>query len=298
MNNILIETNFKGMKLFSKGKVRDTYDFGEKLLMVATDRLSAFDVVFPNGIPYKGIVLTQLSLFWFNYTKNIIKNHLVTAEVTRFPEKAKAYANILNGRTMFVKKTDPILVECVVRGYLTGSAWTEYQEKREVCGIKLPIGLTESEKLPESIFTPAIKAAVGHDENIREKKVVELLGEEIKERVKELSLKLYEKASKKAEEKGIIIADTKFEFGFLGNEIILIDELITPDSSRFWPLDSYSPGGPQKSFDKQFVRDYLIGINWNKQPPAPVLPEKIVNETSAKYIEAYEKLTGKKFEFG
>lgn len=298
MNNILIETNFKGMKLFSKGKVRDTYDFGEKLLMVATDRLSAFDVVFPNGIPYKGIVLTQLSLFWFNYTKNIIKNHLVTAEVTRFPEKAKAYANILNGRTMFVKKTDPILVECVVRGYLTGSAWTEYQEKREVCGIKLPIGLTESEKLPESIFTPAIKAAVGHDENIREKKVVELLGEEIKERVKELSLKLYEKASKKAEEKGIIIADTKFEFGFLGNEIILIDELITPDSSRFWPLDSYSPGGPQKSFDKQFVRDYLIGINWDKQPPAPVLPEKIVNETSAKYIEAYEKLTGKKFEFG
>jgi phosphoribosylaminoimidazole-succinocarboxamide synthase len=298
MNNILIETNFKGMKLFSKGKVRDTYDFGEKLLMVATDRLSAFDVVFPNGIPYKGIVLTQLSLFWFNHTKNIIKNHLVTAEVTRFPEKAKAYANILNGRTMFVKKTDPILVECVVRGYLTGSAWTEYQEKREVCGIKLPIGLTESEKLPESIFTPAIKAAVGHDENIREKKVVELLGEEIKERVKELSLKLYEKASKKAEEKGIIIADTKFEFGFLGNEIILIDELITPDSSRFWPLDSYSPGGPQKSFDKQFVRDYLIGINWNKQPPAPVLPEKIVNETSAKYIEAYEKLTGKKFEFG
>lgn len=298
MNSILIETNFKGMKLFSKGKVRDTYDFGDKLLMVATDRLSAFDVVFPNGIPYKGIVLTQLSLFWFNYTKNIIKNHLVTAEVTRFPEKAKAYANILNGRTMLVKKTDPILVECVARGYLTGSAWAEYQEKREVCGIKLPTGLTESEKLPEPIFTSAIKATVGHDENISEKKLVELLGEEIKERVKELSLKLYEKTSKKAEEKGIIIADTKFEFGFLGNEIILIDELITPDSSRFWPLDSYSPGGPQKSFDKQFVRDYLIGINWNKQPPAPFLPEKIVNETSTKYIEAYEKLTGKKFEFG
>ena len=298
MSNVLIETNFKGIKLFSKGKVRDTYDFGEKLLMVATDRLSAFDVVFPNGIPHKGVVLTQLSIFWFNYTKNIIKNHLITAEVTRFPEKAKAYASILNGRAMLVKKTDPILIECVVRGYMSGSAWVEYQEKGEVCGIKLPTGLRESEKLQEPVFTPAIKASVGHDENISEKKLVEILGEEIKEKLKEFSLKLYEKVSKKAEEKGIIVADTKFEFGFLENEIILIDELVTPDSSRFWLFDPYSPGAPQKSFDKQFVRDYLIGINWNKQPPAPVLPEKIVNETSLRYIEAYEKLTGKKFEFG
>ena len=297
MSNVVIETNLKDIKLFKRGKVRDTYDFGERLLMIATDRLSAFDVVFPNAIPYKGVVLTQLSLFWFNYTKNIVKNHVITADISRFPEKTKLYSSILNGRAMLVKKTDPILVECVIRGYISGSAWAEYQESGKVCGIKLPTGLKESEKLPEPIFTPAIKAATGHDENITERKMIELVGEDIKEELKELSLKIYEKASKKAEEKGIIIADTKFEFGFLGNEIILVDELLTPDSSRLWPVDTYSSGGPQKSFDKQFVRDYLIGINWNKQPPAPMLPEKIISETSAKYIEAYEKITGKKFEF-
>jgi len=297
MSNVVIETNLKDIKLFKRGKVRDTYDFGERLLMIATDRLSAFDVVFPNAIPYKGVVLTQLSLFWFNYTKNIVKNHVITADISRFPEKTKLYSSILNGRAILVKKTDPILVECVIRGYISGSAWAEYQESGKVCGIKLPTGLKESEKLPEPIFTPAIKAATGHDENITERKMIELVGEDIKEELKELSLKIYEKASKKAEEKGIIIADTKFEFGFLGNEIILVDELLTPDSSRLWPVDTYSSGGPQKSFDKQFVRDYLIGINWNKQPPAPMLPEKIISETSAKYIEAYEKITGKKFEF-
>lgn len=297
MSNVVIETNLKDIKLFKRGKVRDTYDFGERLLMIATDRLSAFDVVFPNAIPYKGVVLTQVSLFWFNYTKNIVKNHVITADISRFPEKTKLYSSILNGRAILVKKTDPILVECVIRGYISGSAWAEYQESGKVCGIKLPTGLKESEKLPEPIFTPAIKAATGHDENITERKMIELVGEDIKEELKELSLKIYEKASKKAEEKGIIIADTKFEFGFLGNEIILVDELLTPDSSRLWPVDTYSSEGPQKSFDKQFVRDYLIGINWNKQPPAPMLPEKIISETSAKYIEAYEKITGKKFEF-
>ena len=285
------------LNLKSRGKVRDIYELDEdKLVMVATDRISTFDVVLPSLIPYKGIVLTALSVFWFRETKKIIDNHFISANFEDFPEELKKYPE-LKGRTMIVKKVQPIPVESIVRGYLSGSAWSAYQKDEPVCGIELPPGLKESEKLSQSIFTPTTKAAAGHDLALTEEELIDLIGEDIVKRLKEVSLKIYEEAAKRLEEKGIIIADTKFEFGMFDDELILIDELLTPDSSRFWPKDDFQPGRPQKSFDKQFVRDYLIRVGWDKNPPVPELPEEIIRETSKKYIEAYEKITGKKFNY-
>ena len=292
MERVLLNTNFQDLKLFNRGKVRDIYDLGDKLLIITTDRISVFDSVLPNGIPNKGRILTQLSVFWFNYTKNIIKNHLITADIEKFPEKVKKYSDVLNGRSMLVEKAKRIDVECVVRGYLTGSAWNEYRKGNSICGISLPRGLRESERLSEPIFTPAIKMTSGHDINVNEEKLIELIGAELTNRLREKSLEIYKMASRKAEENGIIIADTKFEFGLRNGELILIDELLTPDSSRFWLMDDYSPGKPQKSLDKQFVRDYLQRIRWNKEPPAPKLPEDIVRKTSERYLIAYKLITG------
>jgi len=280
------------LPLFSRGKVRDTYDLGDRLLMVTTDRLSAFDVVFPDPIPYKGIVLNELSLYWFRKTKGIVRNHLLT---TRLPPSLSKYAPILNRRFMIVRKAKPIPIECVVRGYLSGSAWREYVEGGSVCGIRLPPGLPESSKLPEPIFTPATKAAAGHDINIPFAEASRIVGKGTASRLRDLSIRLYKFAAAHALKRGIIISDTKFEFGFLGKKLILIDELLTPDSSRFWPADSYKPGGPQPSFDKQFVRDYVLGIGWDKSPPAPRLPRNIIEGTTNRYIEAFERLTGRKF---
>jgi phosphoribosylaminoimidazole-succinocarboxamide synthase len=294
--DVLLKTNLKGLKLFKRGKVRDTYEIGDKLLMIATDRISAFDVVLPNGIPYKGAVLTQLSLFWFDYTKDIMPNHVITSDVSKFPEEAGKDSNMLSGRSMLVKKAEPVPAEFVVRGYLSGSAWKEYKQSGVVCGITLPKGMRESEKLPEPVFTPATKAEAGHDLNISEEELAKLVGDDTAAELKEASISIYKKASEKAGKRGIIIADTKFEFGMLGGRLIVTDEMLTPDSSRFWPADSYSSGRPQKSFDKQYVRDYLESIKWNKQPPAPNLPQEVVEGTSRRYIEAYEIITGKKFE--
>jgi len=293
VNNILIETKIPELNFFKRGKVRDIYDIGEALLIVATDRISCFDVVLSQGIPFKSKVLTGLSCFWFKFTKNVIKNHFITADVEKFPEEVYKYREILDGRTMLVKKSKPLPVECVVRGYLSGSAWKEYREKQSVCGINLPSGLKESDKLPEPIFTPATKTDIGHDVNITEKYVQNLIGKEITEKIKEKSIAIYKKASEYAESKGIIIADTKFEFGIYDGEILLIDEILTPDSSRFWPKDKYQPGKSQPSFDKQFVRDYLESLNWDKNPPAPDLPEYIIKKTSEKYLDAYKMITGK-----
>lgn len=290
-NNVLLKTDLP-LKLFMHGKVRDIYDLGNELLMISTDRISAFDCVLPNGIPYKGKVLTGLSVFWFNFTRSIIENHLITANVDEFPDETRKYSNILRGRSMIVKKAKRIDIECVVRGYISGSAWKEYKEKGSVSGISLPKGLKECEELPEPIFTPAIKAETGHDININEKKVAYLIGDELKEKLKKISLNIYKKAFVKAKKRGIIIADSKFEFGISDKKLILIDELLTPDSSRFWSLENYSPGGAQKSFDKQFVRDYLEKIKWNKEPPAPILPEEIVKKTSQRYLEVYKRITG------
>lgn len=291
--NVLLSTEFPKLQLFKKGKVRDIYEFGGNLLIVATDRISAFDVVMPNGIPDKGKVLTQLSIFWFEFTKDIIKNHLISGEADEFPDEVREYKDILSGRSMLVEKSKPLPVECVVRGYLAGSGWKEYCQKGTVCGIELPRGLRESEKLPEPIFTPATKAEAGHDINLTEQQAGEIVGRQIFEKLKAKSLALYQKAARYAESKGIIIADTKFEFGKNGDEIILIDEVLTPDSSRFWPQDEYRAGSPQKSFDKQFARDYLEGLDWDKTPPAPVLPDEIVQKTREKYLEAFRRLVGK-----
>ncbi|MCK4261791.1 phosphoribosylaminoimidazolesuccinocarboxamide synthase [bacterium] len=291
--DVLLKTHLPGVKLFKKGKVRDIYDLDDKLLIIATDRISAFDVVLPNGIPNKGRILTRLSEFWFDFTKEVIGNHIITADAGSFPEKLHKYAPILEGRSMLVRKVDTVLVECVVRGYLAGSGWMEYQEKSSICGIKLPPGLRESEKLPEPIFTPATKADSGHDINISEEKMAEMVGPELAQELKTKSLEIYTVASGYAESKGLIISDTKFEFGKCNDEIIIIDELLTPDSSRFWPVEDYEPGRPQKSFDKQFVRDYLETLDWNKTPPAPQLPDETIKKTSEKYTEAYRKLTGR-----
>lgn len=281
------------LKLKSRGKVRDIYELGDdKLVMVATDRISTFDVVLPSLIPYKGLVLTGLSVFWFEETKNIIDNHLISANFEDFPEEIKRHQE-LKGRTVIVKKAEVVSAECVIRGYLSGSAWKSYKENKSICGIKLPTGLKESEKLPQPIFTPTTKAMTGHDIELTEKELLELVGKEIAQKLKEVSLKIYKEAAKRLEEKGIIIADTKFEFGISEGGLILIDELLTPDSSRFWPADDFQPGRSQKNFDKQFVRDYLIKVGWDKNPPAPELPKEIIRETSKKYIEAYEKITGK-----
>lgn len=284
-----------GVKKIKSGKVREIFDLGDSLLIVATDRISAFDVVMPNGIPRKGEILTQISYFWFQQTAKFQPNHLLSSADSPLPGFLKPYENILRGRSMIVKKCKPLAIECVVRGYLSGSGWKEYKKTQSVCGIKLPPGLVESSELPEPIFTPATKAETGHDENITFERACEIVGDDVALRVREASLNIYKFARDYARSRGIIIADTKFEFGFYDGELILIDELLTPDSSRFWPLDKYKPGQGQPSFDKQFVRDYLESLDWNKQPPAPVLPPEIVQKTQAKYIEAYERLTGKKF---
>ncbi|MEA3493398.1 MAG: phosphoribosylaminoimidazolesuccinocarboxamide synthase [Candidatus Margulisiibacteriota bacterium] len=293
---VLLNIELPGIKLFKKGKVRNVFDLGDKLLLVASDRISAYDSVMPNGIPDKGKILTQISAFWFDLTKDIIDNHLISADVYKFPAGININDDIrkvLDKRTMLAKKTDSIDIECVARGYLSGSAWKEYQESGSVCGIKLPAGLKESDKLPEPIFTPATKAASGHDENISEKKMMDIIGAEDGTILRDTTLNIYNKARDYADTKGIIIADTKFEFGKSDGKIILIDEILTPDSSRFWPKDGYNPGGPQPSFDKQFVRDYLVSIKWNKEPPAPRLSEEVVEKTHALYMDAYKKITGK-----
>ncbi len=285
-------TEFKSLKLFKRGKVRDVYDLGDRLLIISTDRISCFDVVLPTCIPHKGEVLTKLSVFWFGFF-NDIPNHLITADVNDFPQELAKYKEILNGRSMLVKKAKPIPVECVIRGYLSGSGWKEYKEKQSVCGIRLPSGLRESDRLPQAIFTPATKEETGHDINVTQRYIEDEIGKDLTIRLKEISISLYEKASKYAETKGIIMADTKFEFGMDNGELILIDEIFTPDSSRFWPKDDYAPGKSQPSFDKQFVRDYLETLDWDKTPPGPELPPEIVEKTSQKYIEAFRRLTTK-----
>ncbi len=287
---VIRETNFAGIAPIARGKVRDIYDLGDKLLIVATDRLSAFDVVMPTPIPDKGRILTQLSLFWFDLLKNIVPNHILSA--TDFPSPFNSYREDLTGRSMIVRKTKPLPIECVVRGYVSGSGWKDYRATGSICGITLPSGLRESDKLPEPIFTPATKAASGHDENISFERAEELVGVEIARRVRDISLEIYRQASAYAAPRGILLADTKFEFGLLGYELIWIDEALTPDSSRFWPAAQYAPGGPQPSFDKQFVRDYLERIRWPKTPPGPELPADVVAATRAKYREAYRILLG------
>ncbi len=287
----ILSTNLEGLKLFRRGKVRDVYELGDNLLIVATDRISCFDVVLPTPIPYKGIVLNQISQFWFDFTKDIVKNHLLTANVDECPEEMQKYGQMLKRRFMLVKKAKPLAIECIVRGYLSGSGWKEYQTKGTVCGLALPKGLKESEKLPGAIFTPSTKADVGHDLNINEEEAKKIVGEKIFLEAKAKALAVYKKAAEYALVQGIIIADTKFEFGMYGNELILIDEALTPDSSRFWPKDSYVVGQSQSSFDKQFVRDYLESIHWDKNPPVPRLPPDIVEKTTEKYLEAYTRLT-------
>ena len=292
----LLSPDLKDIPLLKKGKVRNVYDMGNELLFVTSDRISAFDVILPSGIPEKGKVLNMISVFWFEFTKNIIKNHVITAnpdEMVSLKECLAPYKDMLTGRSMLVKKAEPIMAECVVRGYISGSAWKDYQKTGMVCGIKLPEGLSESQKLPEPIFTPSTKADVGHDMNVSEKEIAGVVGENVIAFLKEKSLALYVAASDYALSKGIIIADTKFEFGKIGNEIILVDEALSPDSSRFWPEDDYQPGRAQKSFDKQFVRDYLETLDWDKTSPGPLLPEDIALKTSEKYKEAYKILTGK-----
>ncbi|MGZ4856030.1 MAG: phosphoribosylaminoimidazolesuccinocarboxamide synthase, partial [Candidatus Angelobacter sp.] len=284
--------------LHARGKVRDLYSLNGQLLFVATDRISAFDYVLATGIPEKGRVLTQLSLFWFDYLKDVVKNHLVTANVEEYPAPLKKYADDLRGRSMLVTKAQMIDIECVARGYLSGSGWKEYQQTGAVCGIKLPAGLKESDKLPEPIFTPATKALSGHDENISIEEMAKRTGKELAEKLRDLTLKIYKTAADYAAGRGIIIADTKFEFGQTSQGLILADEVLTPDSSRFWPADKYQPGKAQESFDKQFVRDYLEAIKWNKQPPAPGLPEDVARKTSEKYIEAYRVLAGRELPAG
>jgi phosphoribosylaminoimidazole-succinocarboxamide synthase len=287
------------LELHASGKVRDVYRVDtDRLLFVATDRISAFDYVLASGIPNKGRVLTQISLFWFDFLKDIVPNHLVTANVAEYPEPLKKYADQLRGRSMLVTRANMYPVECVVRGYLSGSGWKEYQQTGKVCGIELPKGMKESDKLPEPIFTPSTKAASGHDENISFDEMVKHVGRVDSEKLRELTLAVYKKAADYALTKGIIIADTKFEFGQTANGVILADEVLTPDSSRFWPADTYAPGKSQLSYDKQYVRDYLEEIHWEKKPPAPPLPDAVQQNTSAKYVEAYRKLTGKELPRG
>jgi len=293
MNAPVSQTDFQELTLLKRGKVRDIYDLGDSLLMVATDRISAFDVVMPDPIPDKGIILTQISLYWFEIMKSIVENHLITADVNEFPAACQPYADALRGRSMLVKKTEPLPIECVVRGYISGSGWKSYQESQTVCGIDLPSGLKESDQLPAPIFTPSTKEELGaHDINIDFAETVNRIGPELASKVKDLSLAIYQKGAEMALEKDIIIADTKFEFGQIGDQLILIDEVLTPDSSRFWPRDTYAPGGSQQSFDKQYVRDHLISINYNRQPPGPALPEDIIYNTRKKYLEALTQLTG------
>lgn len=286
-------TDFSELTLIKKGKVRDMYDMGDSLLMVASDRISAFDVIMPDPIPDKGKILTRISLFWFNIMQHIIDNHVITSDVAQYPGACRPYADALAGRSMLVRKAEPLPIECVVRGYISGSGWNSYKESGMVCGIHLPAGLKESDKLPTPLFTPSTKAELGeHDINIDFEEAARLIGRPLAEKVREISLQIYQKGAELAAQKGIIIADTKFEFGFAGNELILIDEVLTPDSSRFWPKSSYCPGGGQKSYDKQYLRDYLLTLDWDKTPPGPPLPRMVVENTRAKYLEALKALTG------
>jgi phosphoribosylaminoimidazole-succinocarboxamide synthase len=293
MPSVILETNLEGVGAPARGKVRDVYRLGDRMLIVATDRISAFDYILPTGIPDKGRVLTGLSLFWFDFLGAVTPNHLLTAEVGEYPEPLSRYRDQLEGRSMLVKTAEMIPVECVARGYLAGSGWKEYQQTGCVCGIRLPAGLKESDKLPEPIFTPATKAQTGHDENVPLVAVERITGKETATRLRDLTLAIYSRAADYARGRGIIIADTKFEFGFVGGEVVLADEVLTPDSSRFWPADTYRPGGAQPSYDKQYVRDYLEEIRWEKRPPAPPLPGEVAAKTSEKYRQAYQALTGK-----
>jgi phosphoribosylaminoimidazole-succinocarboxamide synthase len=289
----LLETRLDGLAPHRQGKVRDLFDCGDTLVLVATDRISAFDYVLGSGIPDKGKVLTQLSAFWFSRTTSLVDNHVLSLDVAEYPEPLRRYSATLSGRSMLVRKTNPVQIECVARGYLSGSGWKEYVATGRVCGIPLPSGLRESDRLPEPIFTPATKATSGHDINISEDEAARLIGRDLVGRLRELTMSLYDAGSRHAESRGIILADTKFEFGLLANgDAILIDEVMTPDSSRYWPRDQYVPGGPQPSFDKQYVRDYLEQIRWNKQPPVPALPDDVVLRTRDKYLEAFRRLTG------
>ena len=305
-NQVILETDLTGVERYARGKVRDVYSVGGppergRLLIVATDRISAFDYILGTGIPDKGRVLTQLSIFWFDFLRDVTANHFLTADVGQYPDPLPRFRKQLDGRSMLVKRARMIEIECVARGYLAGSGWKEYRERGTVCGIPLPPGLRESDKLPEPIFTPATKAQSGHDENVSFEHVVSLIGENLAKRLRDLTLEIYSRAARYAETKGVIIADTKFEFGFVGDrvgdqpgeQLVLADEVLTPDSSRFWPAELYQPGGPQFSFDKQFVRDYLESIQWNKLPPAPLLPEQVVENTAGKYRQAYQILTGR-----
>jgi phosphoribosylaminoimidazole-succinocarboxamide synthase len=297
LDPVLLQTDFSELTLHASGKVRDVYLLdNERLLFVATDRISAFDYVLATGIPHKGRVLTQLSLFWFDFLRDIVPNHLITADVMSFPAALKKHADQLQGRSMLVRRADMFPVECVVRGYISGSAWKEYKTTGRVCGIELPKGLKESDQLPEPIFTPATKAVSGHDENISFEDMSRLVGSELSRQLRDISIKIYQKAANYARSKGIIIADTKFEFGLTTAGITLADEVLTPDSSRFWPADKYQPGQTQESFDKQYVRDYLEEIRWNKQPPAPALPPEVARRTSEKYREAYSQITGRELD--
>jgi phosphoribosylaminoimidazole-succinocarboxamide synthase len=292
-NPVLLETNLAGIELHARGKVRDVYRIDGRLLIVATDRISAFDYILATGIPQKGAVLNQLSIFWFDFLRDLTPTHFLSASVDEYPEPLRRFRDQIEGRSMLVRRADMVEIECVARGYLSGSGWKEYRERGTVCGIRLPAGLKESAKLPEPIFTPASKAQTGHDENVSFDRVVSLVGLDLATRLRDLTLGIYQRAARYAETKGVIIADTKFEFGFIGGELVLGDEVLTPDSSRFWPAETYQPGGPQLSFDKQFVRDYLESIHWNKQPPAPALPDEVAAKTGEKYRQAYRALTGR-----
>ena len=298
MTTPVLETHLEGLTLQRRGKVRDVYDLGEQLLIVATDRISAFDYVLGSGIPDKGKVLTQLSAFWFQRiaAQDLVPHHLISVDVDDFPAEARRHADILRGRTMLVRKTEPLQVECVARGYLSGSGLKDYNKTGTVCGVALPPGLRDSDKLPQPIFTPATKAESGHDENISEEEAGEIVGKELIARLRDLTLSIYGSGTDYARTRGIIIADTKFEFGLDNGELVLIDEVLTPDSSRFWPADQYEPGKSQPSFDKQYVRDWLESIGWNKQPPVPSLPPDVARRTRDKYVEAYERISGKTFQ--
>jgi phosphoribosylaminoimidazole-succinocarboxamide synthase len=293
MSAVVLQTDLSGLTLVRRGKVRDVYEVDGQLLIVATDRISAFDYVLGSGIPDKGKVLTQLSAFWFDHLGDAVSHHCLSVDVDSFPAAARAHRDVLEGRTMLVRKTEPLPVECVARGYLSGSGWKDYQKTGAICGISLPAGLRDSDRLPASIFTPATKAESGHDENISEARAGDIVGTKLVTRLRDLTLELYERGVRHADEHGIIIADTKFEFGLAGDTLVLIDEVLTPDSSRFWPKDQYVPGRAQPSFDKQFVRDHLEAIGWNKQPPVPSLPDDVIDKTRAKYLEAYRRLTGR-----
>ena len=293
MNRVITTTSLPGVDLVARGKVRDVYSVGEDLLIIATDRISAFDCILPQGIPGKGRVLTLMSLFWFDYLRGIVPNHLITANVDEYPARLRAYRDQIESRSMLVRRCRMEPVECVARGYVSGSGWKDYRQTGAICGIPLPAGLRESDRLPEPIFTPASKAESGHDENVSFEAVVQTTGPETAALLRDLTLRIYARAAEHAASRGIILADTKFEFGWYGDELLLADEVLTPDSSRYWPRDEYKPGGPQKSFDKQFVRDYLETLDWNKQPPAPPLPDDVIAKTSDKYHEAYRLITGR-----